>query len=162
MFETTLNTIIKKCILFLIEYVSFQVQVVFQHYVISNSERYFENAHKFQPERWLKCSKSKHHAFASLPFGYGRRMCLGRRFADLEIQTIIAKVQFSRYLTSNFCYNNLPQILLSTIYNIEYSQIPHLYCFFQLQYTKISLIEGEREREGDHSVNKTQPTHMKQ
>uniref|UniRef100_A0A1B6KMR5 Cytochrome P450 n=1 Tax=Graphocephala atropunctata TaxID=36148 RepID=A0A1B6KMR5_9HEMI len=67
-------------------------QVVFQHYVISNSERYFAEPSKFLPERWLKANREQHHPFASLPFGYGRRMCLGRRFADLEIQTIIAKV----------------------------------------------------------------------
>ncbi|XP_069679419.1 probable cytochrome P450 301a1, mitochondrial [Periplaneta americana] len=72
-------------------------QVVFQHYVISNLEHYFSQADQFLPERWLKlCSRNKReqtqHPFASLPFGYGRRMCLGRRFADLEIQTVIAKM----------------------------------------------------------------------
>lgn len=92
------------------------VQVVFQHYAISNSEKYFSNPSEFLPERWLKSnefdhtkgfisemksvdgcpktgvSKTQIHPFASLPFGYGRRMCLGRRFAELEIQTLIAKV----------------------------------------------------------------------
>lgn len=93
------------------------VQIIFQHYAISNSEKYFENADKFLPERWMKSpdecqskglldelktgngprkpetGKSQFHPFASLPFGYGRRMCLGRRFAELEIQAVIAKVQ---------------------------------------------------------------------
>ncbi|KAF2902389.1 hypothetical protein ILUMI_03786 [Ignelater luminosus] len=76
------------------------VQVIFQHYVISNLENYFPKSNQFLPERWLKtCPHSEysdicrnHHPFASLPFGYGKRMCLGRRFADLEIQTIIAKI----------------------------------------------------------------------
>jgi cytochrome P450 family 49 subfamily A len=71
--------------------------VVFQHYVISNLDHYFPQPEQFLPERWLKvCHEDKrtqnHHPFASLPFGYGRRMCLGRRFADLEIQMVIAKV----------------------------------------------------------------------
>lgn len=70
-----------------------QVQVVFQHYVISNSEKYFKNPNNFEPERWLRCNKNLHHPFASLPFGYGKRMCLGRRFAELEIQTLITKVR---------------------------------------------------------------------
>lgn len=74
----------------------FQTQIVFQHYVISNSERYFKEPSKFLPERWLKTSRECHHPFASLPFGYGRRMCLGRRFADLELQTITAKVHHHR------------------------------------------------------------------
>lgn len=79
-------------IVILIISILFQVQIVFQHYVMSNSERYFADPSEFIPERWLKSNKKQHHAFASLPFGYGRRMCLGRRFAELEIQTIIAKV----------------------------------------------------------------------
>lgn len=68
-------------------------QVIFQHYVMSNSEEYFSEASQFKPERWLQRTPTqKHHAFASLPFGYGKRMCLGRRFAELEIQTIICKM----------------------------------------------------------------------
>lgn len=82
--------------------VFFQVQIVFQHYVISNLDKYFPRSNEFIPERWLKsCPAAEdlpadvttnHHPFASLPFGYGKRMCLGRRFADLEIQTLLAKV----------------------------------------------------------------------
>ncbi|XP_014260193.1 probable cytochrome P450 49a1 [Cimex lectularius] len=67
-------------------------QVVFQHYVICNSERYFDSPEKFEPERWLKESNKNYHPFASLPFGFGKRMCIGRRYADLEMQTLIAKI----------------------------------------------------------------------
>lgn len=68
-----------------------QVQVVFQHYVISNLEKYFPRSEEFLPERWLQ-SDGVYHKFASLPFGYGRRMCLGRRFAELEMLVVISKV----------------------------------------------------------------------
>ncbi|KAL6258761.1 hypothetical protein P5V15_010709 [Pogonomyrmex californicus] len=64
------------------------VQVIFQHYVISNLEKYFPQSHEFLPERWLH-EDGVRHAFASLPFGYGRRMCLGRRFAELEMIIIL-------------------------------------------------------------------------
>ncbi|XP_034937560.1 probable cytochrome P450 49a1 [Chelonus insularis] len=67
------------------------VQVVFQHYVISNQERYFSNCNQFLPERWLNDGEQR-HGFASLPFGFGRRMCIGRRFADLEITIVISKI----------------------------------------------------------------------
>ncbi|CAH1160274.1 unnamed protein product [Phaedon cochleariae] len=69
-------------------------QVIFQHYVISNQEEYFPRSKEFLPERWLKTSSfsKEHHSFASLPFGFGKRMCLGKRFADLEIQTVLAKI----------------------------------------------------------------------
>ncbi|XP_031772563.1 probable cytochrome P450 49a1 [Apis florea] len=67
------------------------VQVVFQHYVISNLDKYFPRSDKFLPERWFQ-SDGVRHSFASLPFGYGRRMCLGRRFAELEILVVISKI----------------------------------------------------------------------
>nr|QCY41330.1 cytochrome P450 301B1 [Phenacoccus solenopsis] len=73
------------------------VQVVFQHFVMSNSERYFKCANNFEPERWLKNNLEKPHPFVSLPFGFGKRMCLGRRFAELEIQVLITK------MVQNFC-----------------------------------------------------------
>lgn len=66
-------------------------------------DKYFPRSNEFIPERWLKSCPAhdlpadvtrNHHPFASLPFGYGKRMCLGRRFADLEIQTLLAKVKY--------------------------------------------------------------------
>ncbi|XP_011500805.1 PREDICTED: probable cytochrome P450 49a1 isoform X2 [Ceratosolen solmsi marchali] len=74
------------------------VHVVFQHYVISNTERYFPGSDRFLPERWIDSGglEAPRHAFASLPFGYGRRMCLGRRFAELEILVVLSKV-FQKY-----------------------------------------------------------------
>lgn len=77
------------------------VQIIFQHYVISNMDHYFPRSSEFLPERWLKACphnstandiSRNHHPFASLPFGFGKRMCLGRRFADLEIQIVVATI----------------------------------------------------------------------
>ncbi|XP_071452597.1 probable cytochrome P450 49a1 [Hetaerina americana] len=81
-------------------------QVVFPHYVVSNLEENFPQPERFLPERWLKsgaggggagepCPWANHravHPFVSLPFGFGRRMCVGRRFAELEIQVVLAKM----------------------------------------------------------------------
>ncbi|XP_030750650.1 probable cytochrome P450 49a1 [Sitophilus oryzae] len=79
--------------------------VIFPHLVVSNSKDYFCQPHKFMPERWLK-TDSKHscpvhkqekiHPFVSLPFGYGRRSCLGRRFAETELNIMLAKI-FRKY-----------------------------------------------------------------
>ncbi|XP_066591364.1 probable cytochrome P450 49a1 [Prorops nasuta] len=81
------------------------VQVVFQHYVISNTDKYFPKSGEFLPERWLCDHNAPRHAFASLPFGYGRRMCLGRRFAELEIAIVIARIIQSYKL--EYHYENL-------------------------------------------------------
>ncbi|KAG7204438.1 hypothetical protein KM043_004875 [Ampulex compressa] len=69
------------------------VQVVFPTLVTGNMEDYVADAKVFKPSRWLKdADNEKLHPFASLPYGHGARMCLGRRFADLEIQVLLAKL----------------------------------------------------------------------
>ena len=47
--------------------------------MVSHQKEQFEDPDVFKPERWLREEKEEHkmHAFASLPFGYGVRMCLG-------------------------------------------------------------------------------------
>lgn len=72
------------------------VQLVFPMIVIGNMPEYVSDPTKFWPERWMKQSNGETnsyiHPFASLPYGHGPRMCLGRRFADLEMQILIAKL----------------------------------------------------------------------
>ncbi|KAK6626111.1 hypothetical protein RUM43_006416 [Polyplax serrata] len=75
--------------------------VIFPHYVVSNLQQYFPDPESFVPERWLKNSgacpyDTKIHRFASLPFGYGRRTCLGRRFAEAELKILLSKI-FRKY-----------------------------------------------------------------
>ena len=62
------------------------------------SEKHFTNADAFVPERWLRDCPQKHnaHPFAFIPFSHGARMCIGRRFAELEIQ--ILAIQTLRYI----------------------------------------------------------------
>ncbi|VVD02181.1 unnamed protein product [Leptidea sinapis] len=67
------------------------VQVVFPTIVTGNMEQFVSDPDVFKPERWLQdCGRL--HSFASLPYGFGARICLGRRFADLEIQVLLAKL----------------------------------------------------------------------
>ena len=53
--------------------------------------RYFEEPTKFNPERWSHDSNET-HPFASLPFGFGPRMCYGRRIAELELYILITRI----------------------------------------------------------------------
>jgi len=58
------------------------------------SEKHFQNADKFIPERWIRgCPAAeagkKSHPFACIPFSHGPRMCIGRRFAELEMHVLI-------------------------------------------------------------------------
>nr|XP_029732297.1 probable cytochrome P450 301a1, mitochondrial [Aedes albopictus]XP_029732298.1 probable cytochrome P450 301a1, mitochondrial [Aedes albopictus]XP_029732299.1 probable cytochrome P450 301a1, mitochondrial [Aedes albopictus] len=72
------------------------VQCVFPNLVTGTMEEYVTDAKSFKPERWLKPSQGgtgdNLHPFSTLPYGYGARMCLGRRFADLEMQILLAKL----------------------------------------------------------------------
>lgn len=54
-------------------------------------ESNFEKATEFLPERWLD---DVNHKFSCLviPFGYGRRMCPGKRFVELELQVVLAQI----------------------------------------------------------------------
>lgn len=58
---------------------------------VMRSEKHFKNADQFIPERWMRGCPEKHdaHPFAFIPFGHGARMCIGRRFAELEVQILV-------------------------------------------------------------------------
>lgn len=64
--------------------------------VMSTSEEYYDNPTAFIPERWLEKTtvedKANTKRFASLPFGFGPRGCVGRRLAELEIYVLISKM----------------------------------------------------------------------
>ena len=56
-------------------------------YVMGRNPELFDDPLEYKPERWLRddSHKSPYHAFATLPFGFGTRMCLGKfKHADGE------------------------------------------------------------------------------
>ncbi|NWS48003.1 CP27B protein, partial [Probosciger aterrimus] len=67
-----------------------QTLITLCHYAASRDGRVFAAPERFQPERWLH--RASGHPFASLPFGVGKRSCIGRRLAELEIHQALAQV----------------------------------------------------------------------
>ncbi|XP_014679516.1 PREDICTED: cytochrome P450 27C1-like isoform X2 [Priapulus caudatus] len=62
---------------------------------LCRDSNYFEDAGEFKPERWLRDAsgrKQETHPFAYLPFGFGTRSCVGRRFAELEMHLLLGQL----------------------------------------------------------------------
>mgnify|MGYP005984043239 FL=1 len=70
--------------------------------MLSQQEEHFPKAKEFLPERWLKTttgefSHKNTNPFVFAPFGFGARSCIGKRFANLELETALLKVAFSTF-----------------------------------------------------------------
>lgn len=65
---------------------------------LTNSDVYFPQSSEFMPERWLKsgegaCPHAKGtNPFVYLPFGFGPRTCIGKRIAEMEMETLLARL----------------------------------------------------------------------
>ncbi|XP_061378745.1 cytochrome P450 CYP12A2-like [Danaus plexippus] len=73
------------------------VKVTFHHQTMSKSDKNFPRPLEYLPERWLAEKTDplyygNAHPFAFVPFGFGIRSCIGRRIAELEIETFLSKV----------------------------------------------------------------------
>ncbi|KAL5010528.1 hypothetical protein ScPMuIL_012833 [Solemya velum] len=92
--------------------------VHFGHNALCRSEEYFESPNEFKPERWLSGTKDQaiklKMSYAVMPFGFGPRSCLGRRFAEQEIYLAVIKIvqNFQLYRDTNA---KTPEVLYSTI-----------------------------------------------
>lgn len=69
--------------------------------VISSDEDHFPDPLAYIPERWLRTpgTRATIHPFAVLPFGFGRRNCVGKRIAELQMHVFIVKL-LQRYSLS--------------------------------------------------------------
>lgn len=61
-------------------------------------DKYFPKGAQFLPERWLRenannkdLKNNETTPFLYLPFGFGPRTCIGKRFAELEIQILVTR-----------------------------------------------------------------------
>lgn len=67
------------------------------HSLVSVDPAEFERPNEFIPERWMRNeieypSAKNAHPFSYMPFGFGARTCIGRRFAEFEIEVLTVKL----------------------------------------------------------------------
>lgn len=75
-----------------------QTEVAMATVVLQTSDEYFPKTDNFIPERWIKgdplyedSKMNGNNSFILLPFGFGPRSCIGRRFAEMEIFIMLAR-----------------------------------------------------------------------
>jgi cytochrome P450 len=72
---------------------------IFANFLVANtSDNNFKDPQRFRPERWLNDERKEINPFVLLPFGHGNRMCAGRRFAQLQLEMVIAHIVRAYYL----------------------------------------------------------------
>lgn len=59
--------------------------LVINSQALGQNEECFDNGKVFRPERWLE-EKNSINPFSHVPFGIGKRSCIGKRLAELQLQ----------------------------------------------------------------------------
>ncbi|XP_037970913.2 cytochrome P450 CYP12A2 [Plutella xylostella] len=74
-----------------------KTRVIFAHLAISMKETQYPRPNDFIPERWLTTKEDPlfhghAHPFATMPFGFGARQCIGKPIAMIELEAIISRL----------------------------------------------------------------------
>lgn len=92
--------------------------------ILQRDDKHYVSPDEFIPERWLKSSsfyQGNKDPFIFLPFGFGPRMCIGRRISEqeLEIALIVIlrnfRIEYNHEIKYPFITNfiNVPNIPLN-------------------------------------------------
>ncbi len=90
----------------------------FSQWVVHRDPRWYSDADKFIPDRWLDGSIAGNPRFAYFPFGGGPRVCMGSQFALMEAVLILSFMlaRFRFELASDFVPALYPAITLRPLH----------------------------------------------
>jgi len=66
--------------------------IIISAYNAHRDPRHYPDPEKFDPERFTPQNSVGRHRYAYIPFGIGRRMCVGYVLATMEAKTILSTV----------------------------------------------------------------------
>lgn len=92
-----------------------QFDVIACHSVITKKPTQYSRTEEYIPERWLRGntefpSAKEAHPFAYMPFGFGPRTCIGRRFAEMELETLLLTVRKLARPAGNFVARGIQSV----------------------------------------------------
>ncbi|XP_046357535.2 1,25-dihydroxyvitamin D(3) 24-hydroxylase, mitochondrial-like [Haliotis rufescens] len=64
-------------------------------YALGRQASLYDDPLTFKPDRWMRDNleeRQKRNPYTYLSFGFGPRMCVGRRVAEMEIQTLVSHI----------------------------------------------------------------------
>ncbi|XP_030369986.1 cytochrome P450 CYP12A2-like [Scaptodrosophila lebanonensis] len=99
---------------------------------LHTDDKHYPRGSEFLPERWLRQSKEANAAggaecphslkasspFVYLPFGFGSRMCVGKRIVEMELELGIARLIRNFHVEFNYPTKNAFKSLLINVPNI--------------------------------------------
>ncbi|KAH8279542.1 hypothetical protein KR018_002125, partial [Drosophila ironensis] len=108
-------------------------QVLVASNVLLSEPNYYPQPEKFLPERWLRDpqsgKKTPINSFSYLPFGFGPRMCIGKRLVDLQMETSVAKLIRNFQVEFNYDaskpYKSLITMQAAIPFRFKFSDLDH-------------------------------------
>ncbi|CAD6992839.1 unnamed protein product [Ceratitis capitata] len=77
------------------------VDIAMPGQLLQFDEKYYERPNEYLPERWLRdgshldstgCPLNRNVPFVYIPFGFGPRICIGKRFLALQLEITLTKL----------------------------------------------------------------------
>ncbi|XP_033733675.1 cholesterol 24-hydroxylase-like [Pecten maximus] len=94
-------------------------------YATSRAEQNVANPTKFLPERFDRNSPEKLRRYVSTPFSVGPHICIGKKFAEIEMKIMIAKIM------QNFDFELVPGQTFEIQDNATIQPKDGVKCFFR-------------------------------